>query len=64
MENAEQAESIAPQLIESMKTIVGEFAEIVANQSKFQEKLLAEIGQKKTITAKSSSGTTLTATIQ
>ena len=64
VENEVEAEKVAPQLIDSMKSIVAEFAQIVAQQQEFQNKLLAEMGQKKTITAKSSSGTTLTATIQ
>ena len=63
-DNEAEAAKVAPQVLESMKAVVQEFAQIVAQQAQFQEKLLAQMSEKKTITAKSSSGTTLTATIQ
>ena len=63
-ENEVEATKMAPQMLESMKAVVQEFAQIVAQQQEFQDKLLKQMNDKKTITAKSSSGTTLTATIQ
>lgn len=41
-DNESEASAIAPKLIESMKDIVNQFAEIVAAQQEFQSKLLAE----------------------
>ena len=64
VEKEAEAEKVAPQLIDSMKSIVQEFAQIVAQQQEFQNKLVSEMSKKKTITAKSSTGTTLQATIQ
>jgi hypothetical protein len=43
---------------------VKELVQVVEDQKKFQEKLVGEMTKKKTITAKSSSGATLTATLQ
>jgi hypothetical protein len=64
VENDAEAKELAPKLIESMKAIVQEFAQVLAQQQEFQNKLVSEMSKKKTITAKSSTGTTLQATIQ
>jgi hypothetical protein len=64
VENDAEAKELAPKLIESMKAIVQEFAQVLAQQQEFQNKLVSEMSKKKTITAKSSTGTTLSATIQ
>jgi hypothetical protein len=58
-----EAESLAPQMIESMKSIVAEFAQVIEGQQQFQQNIVAELSKKKTITAKSSSGMTMNATI-
>jgi hypothetical protein len=63
-DNEVGAEKMAPKMIESMQAIVQEFAQIIAQQQAFQADIVAKMSEKKTITAKSSTGTTLTATVQ
>ena len=48
-ENEVEAEKVAPQLIESMKSIVQEFAQIIEGQQKFQSELIAQMTKPKTI---------------
>jgi hypothetical protein len=64
MDNATQETETAKSVMGTVETIVQQFAEIMAQQQDFQNKILKQMNDKKTITAKSSSGTTLTATIQ
>ena len=55
MENEKKTEAMAPQVLKTMQAMMD-------TQNKFNEKLLTEISKPKTITAKSSSGTVITAT--
>lgn len=68
--DAVEAESLAPQVVSSMQAIVQDLATIVASQQASQNQIVAtqqqivsELAKKKTITAKSSSGMTMSATI-
>ena len=64
VEDGVEAESLAPNLIESMKSIVQDFAQVIEKQQKFQEAIVSQMNNPKTISAKSSSGATMSATVQ
>ena len=63
-ENESGAEAIAPKLVQSMQGIVQEFAQVIEGQQKFQSALIEQLKKPKNITAKSSSGATISATVQ
>jgi len=48
--NEVEGAAIAPQLIESMKAIIQEFAQMMAGQQEFQKKLVDQLSKPKTIT--------------
>jgi hypothetical protein len=55
-------EAVAPELLKTMKGMVDTFTKAMESRDKHMESLVKEISKPKTITAKSSSGATLTAT--
>ena len=64
MEDEVEGEKIAPQMVESVKAMIVEFAQLISQQQAGLEKIVSEISKPKTVSAKSSTGTTMTATVQ
>lgn len=48
-DNETQAESLAPQLIQSLQAMIQEFAQVIQNQQEFQTKLLQQLAKPKTV---------------